>query len=133
MSWQWKYPRDPAPGQCDNGTWVECCTTREGLTDCRVTDLGAWTPWAGVQLTLRIPDDDTEPGSLERLLKAAENLPSPRDVVAAISDKIPAVGDLIPDANINVAVPESLGLAALLPAALFGLVVGGGIALVVKK
>jgi hypothetical protein len=131
MSWQWQYPRDPAPGFCDGGTWVECCTTREGLTDCRITPLGAWTPWAGVQLTMRIPDDDSEPGSIERLLVAANNLPTPRDVIGAVTDRIPTAEGLVPDVNVNL--PESLGLVALLPAALFGLVVGGGIAWVVKK
>jgi hypothetical protein len=127
---------------------VDCCTDIHGQTDCHLTTLGRYTPGAGLILAQSIPDDDTERGSYERLLEAARSLdsrlwpdlriPTPAELLEALGN-LPAalLGELpdvkLPDVNINVPVPEGFGLTALLPAALLGLVIGGGLALVVKK
>lgn len=141
MNWAWRYPQDPVPGRCDDGTFVECCTDIHGLTDCNLTTLGRWTPGAGFLLAQSLPDDDTDTGTLDRLLETANNLPNPLDewkaFVTGVGERIPAVGELLeaatPNIKVDVVIPESLGFAAMVPAALFGLLVGGGIAWVVKK
>ena len=137
MSWAWRYPQDPVPGRCDDGTFVDCCTDIHGQTDCNLTTLGRWTPGAGLILAQSIPDDDTERGSYERLLEAARSLDSrlwPDLRIPTPAELLEALGNIkLPDVNVNVPVPEGFGLTALLPAALLGLVIGGGLALVVKK
>jgi len=139
MSWQWQYPRDPPPGLCDDGIFVECCTSIHGQTDCGLTTLGRLTPGSNFILAQRIPDDSTEVGSLDRLLEAAENFPSPiqllEDTRQRLKESVEALKPelTIGDPQINVQLPESLGFAALFPVALLGLAVGGGIALLVKK
>jgi hypothetical protein len=123
--------------------WVECCTTGEdhrvpGVTECWITEAGSWTPWAGAQLALRIPEGYRVQAHLDVLAGAAENIPSPVEVLRDIANTVlTPLGESLPDVTIkpqlNVTLPESFGLVALIPAALFGLVVGGGIAWVLKK
>jgi len=146
MAWP-RRDRDPALGTCDDGWLVECCTSADGMTDCHLTDVGTYTPFlrhgAALLLAQTIPDDETEAGTLDRLIESAKNIPSPleflEDTRKRLEENVETLGGAlkpeltIGNPNINVQLPESLGFAALLPVALLGLVVGGGIALAVKK
>lgn len=68
--------QDPAPGACDNGTFVECCTNDAGLTSCEITRLGYFSPAARAYLAWITPTDSSEGGTLARVGEfIAENSP----------------------------------------------------------
>jgi hypothetical protein len=83
MRWR-RRQSDPAPGRCDGGIIVECCTDAEGYTTCGVTPFGATLPGSGALLASYWPDDEDmpdEPGTLETLLDAVDNVPTPIDIL----------------------------------------------------
>jgi len=140
MAWAWRPPTvyskgqwiDPPPGLCDDGTFVECCTTIDGMTDCHLTTLGRFTPIGPLLLAQAIPDD--QDGTIDRLLDSMESIPGPitalQDIRKRVMENIDLAGDqlgklkLEPTIDVNV---PSFGFIVV------GIAAGGAIALLSRR
>lgn len=131
VPWQHRPGVDPAPGSCDGGRFVECCTNDTGLTNCQLTTLGAFTPGSGLLLANAIPDDN-ERGSIEKLKDAWDNLPNPLDLaehLKSVPNPLDVVEKLKPDLTLpNIDVDVNVPPVPPLAIGLLGLVAGAGVA-----
>jgi hypothetical protein len=99
------------------------------MSECHLTTIGSYMPAAHAYLAWILPDDESEPGTLDRVGELIDTIPSPAGVVDAwkegVKDLAEVVKPNIGDPTINVNLPK---LPALVPLALLGLVAGAGIA-----